>query len=215
MQDPAGSAIALPCCLHLAELAAKGESAIILKQPCPRPEFEYASLTEADLVASDEPLYPELPGGFNLPSAAGGDGEPVYTESSAPGHEAYAVPPDAPSRNHHYEQSVGHNPAYYSVVNDADTPWLHGNITRDEAELRIMNMRLQPNAATHAEAAGRMTSSKGLAPAAGTYLVRSKDEGDWVVSAYDGSTFRHHRIIRNQETGHITFNDESLVSLVR
>ena len=58
-------------------------------------------------------------------------------------------------------------------------------------------------------------SSKGHEPAAGTYLVRSKGEGDWVVSAYDGSTFRHHRIIRNTETGHITFNGESLVSLVR
>ena len=76
-----------------------------------------------------------------------------------------------------YESPVHHNPCYYWCADRATAPWLHGNITRDESELRIMNMKLNPPAKISEEAAGR-SASKGRSPTEGTYLVRSKGPGE-------------------------------------
>jgi hypothetical protein len=133
----------------------KRRATIIAARPAEQPPPPVDHVPDDDSKAADDSFG-------TLPTTLFGEGNSPPTAAAATPDPNYAAP-------------VPHNPGYYELLSGR-APWLHGPITRAEAESRL----------------------RGGAPQTpeGRYLVREKPEDStWVLSVFFKAAF-HHKLIR-------------------
>lgn len=178
----------------------KGENIPRYAEPSPEQRGLYDRLQPDSALfqaATDDSLY-------EFADLANALADTVNASTTDP---AYATVQEPALDLRPYETPVPHNPVYYET-DGGEVAALHGEISRDEAVRRIINMKLAVPVATADEGLRMVAENRALEPLEGSYLVRTKGTHSWVVTNYQDRGFRHHKIDRDHLTGFFTVSKE-------